>query len=55
MKIGREKYRTRKKPTPVPLIPPQIPHDLRGIESGPLRWKACDITGQELLSALYYT
>jgi hypothetical protein len=27
-RIGRENRRTRKKPSPVPLRPPQIPHDL---------------------------
>jgi hypothetical protein len=29
-----------KKPVPVPLCPPQIPHGLTGIESGPQRWEA---------------
>jgi hypothetical protein len=28
MRIGRGKRSTRRKPTPVPLSPPQIPHDL---------------------------
>jgi hypothetical protein len=28
MKIGRGNRSTRKKPDPVPLCPPQIPHDL---------------------------
>jgi hypothetical protein len=28
MRIGRGKRSTRKKPTPVPLCPPRIPHDL---------------------------
>jgi hypothetical protein len=28
MRIGRENKSTRKKPTPVPLCQPQIPHDL---------------------------
>jgi hypothetical protein len=28
MRIGREGRSTRRKPTPVPLSPPQIPHDL---------------------------
>jgi hypothetical protein len=28
MRIGRENRSTRRKPTPVPLCPPQIPHDL---------------------------
>jgi hypothetical protein len=28
MRIGRGKRNTRRKPIPVPLCPPQIPHDL---------------------------
>jgi hypothetical protein len=28
MRIDRENRSTRRKPTPVPLCPPQIPHDL---------------------------
>jgi hypothetical protein len=28
MKIGRVNRSTRRKPAPVPLCPPQIPHDL---------------------------
>jgi hypothetical protein len=28
MRIGRENRSTRRKPAPVPLCPPQIPHDL---------------------------
>jgi hypothetical protein len=28
MRIGRGKGSVRRKPTPVPLCPPQIPHDL---------------------------
>jgi hypothetical protein len=28
MRIGRGNRRTRRKPAPVPLCPPQIPHDL---------------------------
>jgi hypothetical protein len=28
MRIGRGNRSTRRKPTPVPLCPPQIPHDL---------------------------
>jgi hypothetical protein len=35
MKIGRGNRSTRKKPAPVPLCPPQIPHD-------PSRWEASD-------------
>jgi hypothetical protein len=29
MRIGRRNRSTRRKPAPVPLCPPQIPHDLR--------------------------
>jgi hypothetical protein len=29
MLIGRESRSTRRKPAPVPLCPPKIPHDLR--------------------------
>jgi hypothetical protein len=28
MRIGRENRSTRRKPTPVPLCPPQLPHEL---------------------------
>jgi hypothetical protein len=28
MKIGRDNRSTRRKPAPVPLCPPQIPHNL---------------------------
>jgi hypothetical protein len=28
MKIGSENRSTRRKPAPVPLCPPQVPHDL---------------------------
>jgi hypothetical protein len=28
MKIGRGNWSTQRKPAPVPLCPPQIPHDL---------------------------
>jgi hypothetical protein len=28
MRIGRGNRRTRRKPAPAPLCPPQIPHDL---------------------------
>jgi hypothetical protein len=30
MRIGRGNRITRRKPAPVPLFPPQIPHDLTG-------------------------
>jgi hypothetical protein len=40
MMIGRVNRSTRRKPTPVPLCPPQIPHDLTGCEPGPPRWEA---------------
>jgi hypothetical protein len=30
MRIGRRNRSTRRKPTPVPFYPPQIPHDLTG-------------------------
>jgi hypothetical protein len=36
---GKPKYSER---TPVPLCPPQIPHDLTGIEPWPPRWEASD-------------
>jgi hypothetical protein len=35
MMIGRGNRSTRRKPAPVPLYPPQIPHDLTGREPGP--------------------
>jgi hypothetical protein len=38
MMIGRRNRSTRRKPTPVPLCPPQIPHALPGCEPGPPRW-----------------
>jgi hypothetical protein len=37
MIIGRGNRTTRRKPAPVPLSPPQIPHDLSGRELGPAR------------------
>jgi hypothetical protein len=40
--IGRGNRSTRRKPVPVPLCPPQIPHDLTGREPGPPRWEASD-------------
>jgi hypothetical protein len=33
MNIGRENQSTRRKPAPVPLYPPQIPHDLNQARS----------------------
>jgi hypothetical protein len=38
--IGKENRSTWRRPAPVPLCPPQIPHDLTGREPGPPRWKA---------------
>jgi hypothetical protein len=38
MIIDRGNRNTRSKPAPVPLCPPQIPHDLTGRELGPPRW-----------------
>jgi hypothetical protein len=35
MMIARGNRRTRRKPAPVPLCPPQIPLDLTGREPGP--------------------
>jgi hypothetical protein len=40
--IGRGKRSTRRKPTPVPLCPPQTPYDLPGREPGSPRWEASD-------------
>jgi hypothetical protein len=42
MMIGRGNRNTRRKSAPVPLCPPQIPHDLTGRERGPPRWEASD-------------
>jgi hypothetical protein len=42
MMIGRGNRSTRRKPTPVPLFPPQTPYVLPGREPGPLRWEASD-------------
>jgi hypothetical protein len=42
MVIGRGNRSNRRKPAPVPLCPPQIPHDLTGSEPGPPRWEASD-------------
>jgi hypothetical protein len=42
MMIGRGNRSTRRKLAPMPLCPPQIPHELTGHEPGPLRWEASD-------------
>jgi hypothetical protein len=42
MIIGRGNRSTRRKPAPVPLCPPQMPHALLGREPGPPRWEASD-------------
>jgi hypothetical protein len=42
MLIGRGNQSVRRTFAPVPLCPPQIPHDLTGCEPGPLRWEAGD-------------
>jgi hypothetical protein len=39
MMIDRGNRNTRRKPAPVPLCPPQIPHDLTGCEPGLPRWE----------------
>jgi hypothetical protein len=55
MKTGRGKGSTRRKPAPVPLCPPQIPHNLTWAEPGPPRWEGGDLPpelwyGQSFLS-----
>jgi hypothetical protein len=40
--IGNGNRSTRRKLTPVPLRPPQIPHDLTGREPWPPQWEAND-------------
>jgi hypothetical protein len=42
MITGRGNRSTRRKPAPVPLCPPQIPHDLTGREPGQPRWEPRD-------------
>jgi hypothetical protein len=42
MMTGRGNRSTRRKRAPVPLCPPQIPHDLTGREPGQPRWEASD-------------
>jgi hypothetical protein len=39
MMIVKGNRSTRRKPAPVPLCPPQIPHHLTGREPGPPRWE----------------
>jgi hypothetical protein len=40
--IGRGNRRTRRKPAPVSLCPPQIPHDLTQARTRPPQWEAGD-------------
>jgi hypothetical protein len=42
MMIGRGNRSTRRKPAPVPLRLPHIPHDLTGREPGPPLWESSD-------------
>jgi hypothetical protein len=42
MKIDRGNRSTRRKPVPLPLCPPQIPHDLTGLETRPPRRETSD-------------
>jgi hypothetical protein len=42
IKIGRGNRSTRRKPAPVPIRPPQIPHDLTRARTRPPRWEASD-------------
>jgi hypothetical protein len=42
MRIGRGNRSTRRKPVPVPLCPPQIPHDLTWARTGLPQWEASD-------------
>jgi hypothetical protein len=55
MRLGRGNRSTRRKPAPVPLCPPQIPHALTGLEPGdkpPTLWRglalslACNFLAQ---------
>jgi hypothetical protein len=39
MMIDRGNLSTRRKPAPVPLCPPKIPHDFTGREAELSRWK----------------
>jgi hypothetical protein len=38
--FGKGNQSARRKPSPVPLCPPQIPQDLHGLELGPPLWEA---------------
>jgi hypothetical protein len=42
MRIGRGNQSARRKPTPVPFCPPQIPHDLTQDRTRAVRWEAGD-------------
>jgi hypothetical protein len=42
MMIGKGNRSTRRKPAPVQICLPQIPHDLTGLQPGPPRWEASD-------------
>jgi hypothetical protein len=42
MMVGKGNRSTQRKPAPVPLCPPQIPHDLTGCKPRPLLWEASD-------------
>jgi hypothetical protein len=42
MMIGRGNRITRRKPTPAPFCPPQIPLGRPGLEPGPPQWEASD-------------
>jgi hypothetical protein len=42
MVIGKGNRSTRRKPAPVPLCPPQIPHDLSGREPSSPQWEPSD-------------
>jgi hypothetical protein len=42
MMIGKGNRSTRRKPTPVPICPPQTLHALSACEPRPPRWEASD-------------
>jgi hypothetical protein len=42
MRISSGNRSTQRKPIPVPLCPPQIPHYLTWAEPGPPLWEAVD-------------
>jgi hypothetical protein len=50
MRIGRGDLSTQRKPTPVPLCSPQIPHNLT---RGPPRWEAGDLPPELWHGPLY--